>query len=56
VDAVPKIVGHALLASAFFFCLQRFVLGENFETSLIWAVAGAGGAAALAWLQQRRGG
>ena len=50
-----KIAGHALLASVFFFCLQRYFLSETFETSVIWAIAGGGGAALLAWMQQRRG-
>ena len=44
------------LPSAFFFCLQKFVLGESLETSVIWAIAGGGGAGLLAWLQHRRGG
>jgi hypothetical protein len=52
----PKIAGHSLLAGAFFFCLQQFVLGQSLETSVIWAIAGGGGAALLAWLQHRRGG
>jgi hypothetical protein len=55
-NAAPKIAGHVLLASAFFFCLQKFVLGESLETSIIWAIAGGGGAGLLAWLQHRRGG
>jgi len=54
--AAPRIAGHALVASAFFFGLQKFMLGESLETSLIWAIAGGGGAALLAWLQHRRGG
>ena len=53
--AAPKIAGHALIASVFFYCLQRYVLGESLEISVIWAMAGGGGAALLAWLQQRRG-
>lgn len=44
-----------MLAGAFFFCLQRFALGESLETSAIWGIAGAAGAAVLAWMQQRRG-
>ncbi len=55
-SAVTKVVGHVLVASACFFCLQLFVLGQSFETSVIWAIAGGGGAALLSWLQQRRGG
>jgi hypothetical protein len=51
-----RIVGHALVAGAFFFCLQRFVLSQSIDTSVIWSVAGGGGAALLAWLQLRRGG
>jgi hypothetical protein len=48
VDAAPRIVGHALMAGAFFFCLQKFALGESLATSVIWALAGAAGAAVLA--------
>jgi hypothetical protein len=44
------------MAGAFFFCLQQFVLSQSLETSVIWAIAGGGGAALLAWLQHRRGG
>lgn len=44
------------MASAFFFCLQYFVLGESRETSVVWGVMGGAAAALLAWLQQRRGG
>jgi len=44
------------MAGAFFFCLQYFVLGENREASLVWALAGGAAAAILAWMQQRRGG
>jgi hypothetical protein len=54
-NAAPRIAGHALLAGAFFFCLQRFVLGESFETGAIWAIGGGGGAAFLAWRQYRSG-
>jgi hypothetical protein len=52
----PRIAGHALLACAFFFCLQYLVLAQPIDTSVIWAIAGGGGAALLAWLQQRRNG
>ena len=52
--AIPMIAGHALIASAFFFCLQRFVLGESLRTVAIWPIAGGGGSALLAWLRQRR--
>jgi hypothetical protein len=50
-----KIAGHAVAAAVFFFGLQRFVLGETLETSLVWAIAGAAGAALLAWMQHQRG-
>jgi hypothetical protein len=49
-----RIAGHAVVAGVFFFCLQRFALGETLENSAIWGIAGAGGAALLAWMQQRR--
>jgi hypothetical protein len=55
-NAAPKIAGHALLAGAFFFCLQKFVLGESLEPSILWGIGGACGAALLAWVQHRRGG
>ncbi len=55
-NATLMMAGHALLAGIFFFCLQRFVLGQSLESSLIWGLAGAAGAATLAWMQQRRGG
>ncbi len=51
---IARIAGHALVAGAFFFLLQSFVLGEGRETSLIWGIAGGAAAALLAWLQQRR--
>jgi hypothetical protein len=54
--AAPRIVGHAIVAAVFFFGLQRYVLGENLEISLIWTIAGGCGAAVLAWLQHRREG
>jgi hypothetical protein len=54
--AAPRIAGHVLVAGAFFYVLQRFVLDQSHETGVIWAVAGGGGAALLAWLQHRRGG
>jgi hypothetical protein len=54
--AAPRIAGHVLFAGAFFYVLQRFVLDQSHETGVIWAVAGGGGAALLAWLQHRRGG
>jgi hypothetical protein len=54
--AAAKIAGHALLAGVFFFFLQYFLLSQTVETSVIWAIAAAAGAALLAWLQHRRSG
>ena len=45
---------HALAAAAIFFAFQRYGLNATLETSMLWAVAGAVGAAALAWSQRRR--
>jgi hypothetical protein len=47
---------HGLVAAAFFFVLQRFVLNQSFETSLLWGGLLGAGAAAIAWQQMRRGG
>ena len=55
-QAAPRIAGHALAASAFFFCFQYFGFAQTLETSLIWAIMGGAAAGFLAWLQQRRGG
>jgi hypothetical protein len=53
--AMSRIVGHALLAATFFFCLQRFVNGAELQTSLTWAAIAAIAAAALAYSQISRG-
>lgn len=45
---------HAAVAAAFFFALQRFIMGAQIETAAVWALAGAGGAAFLAWHQASR--
>lgn len=45
---------HSALAAAFFFSLQRWALNQSLETSLVWAVVAAVGAAWLAWSQQNR--
>jgi len=50
-----KMIGHALVAGVFFFCLQRFLMGETFDSSMIWAIAGSFAAAVLAWMQHQRG-
>ncbi len=52
---VMKIVGHALLAGVFFFGFQRFVMAADLQTSAMWAIFAAIGAAALAYSQSRRG-
>ena len=48
-----RLVVHIVLAAAFFFSLQRFMMKESLEVSLIWAVIGGAGAAWLAWRQVR---
>ena len=45
---------HSAGAAAFFFALQYLGWKQSVETSLIWAAAGAVGAAMLAWSQTRR--
>jgi hypothetical protein len=54
-NAAFRIAGHALMASAFFFSLQYFLLSQTLDTSVVWAAGGGAAAALLAWLQQRRG-
>ena len=48
-----RLVVHVVLAATFFFSLQRFMMKESLEVSLIWAAIGGGGAAWLAWRQGR---
>lgn len=45
---------HAVVAAGFFFALNRFALGQPFETSLMWGVIAAPFAAYLAYQQSRR--
>jgi hypothetical protein len=45
---------HALGAGAFFFLLQRYALNATLDTSLLWALAFGGCAAALAYMQSNR--
>ena len=49
-----RIAMHAAAACAFIFVLQRFVLNQTLETSLLWAFFFAAAAAVLAWTQGRR--
>ena len=44
---------HAATGGVFGFLLQRYALGADLQTSLIWAGAFFGGAGALAWQQSR---
>ena len=53
---VTMMLVHSAGAAAAFYLFQRFALGASVETSALWAVAGAIGAAVLAWSQHRRGG
>ena len=48
------IVLHALMAAAFIFLLQRYVMSASLELSLLWALAFGGGAAGLAYKQSNR--
>ena len=45
---------HALTAGAFGFLLQRFALGADLQTSLVWAGAFCVGGGLVAWQQSRR--
>lgn len=49
-----RLVLHVVLAAAFFFSLQRFMMKESLEVSLVWAAVGGIGAGVLAWTQSRR--
>ncbi len=53
-DRLKWMFVHGAGAAAFFFALQRWAMRESVETSLIWAAAGAIGAAWLAWTQTGR--
>jgi hypothetical protein len=52
-DLAFRMLAHAALAAVVFFAFQRYALGSTLETSALWSVAGAVGAAVLAWSQQR---
>jgi hypothetical protein len=45
---------HAVMAGAFIFLLQRYVMSATLELSLLWALAFGGGAAGLAYKQSNR--
>jgi len=45
---------HAVVAGAFFFLLQRYVLDASLDSSLLWALAFGGCAAGLAYMQSNR--
>ena len=51
-----RMLMHALAAGAIFLAFQRYGLGATLETSVLWGIGGAVGAAALTWSQHRRGG
>lgn len=42
---------HATIAGVFFFVFQRYGMQASLETSVMWALALAAGAAALSWRQ-----
>ena len=52
--SLATIALHAVTAGAFGYLLQRFALGADLQTSLIWAGAFCGGAGVLAWQQSKR--
>jgi hypothetical protein len=57
VDPVKRlryITLHAATAGAFIFLLQRYVLDASLDSSLLWALAFGGCAAALAYTQSNR--
>jgi hypothetical protein len=45
---------HATTAAAFFFALQYWGFQTSLDLSIVWAIAGALGAAYLSWSQQSR--
>ena len=45
---------HAVVAGAFFFLLQRYVLDASLDSSLLWALTFGGCAAGLAYMQSNR--
>jgi hypothetical protein len=47
---------HALCAALFFASIQKFVVKSSTEIMLVWALAGAIGAAWLSWKQTGGGG
>ena len=50
---VPMAV-HATIAAVVFYSLNRFVLGQPLETSLVWGAVSAPFAAYVAYTQARR--
>ena len=53
--AMARIFLHAIAAAVIFFMFQRFAVAASVQTSLIWGIAGALGAAYLAWSHERSG-
>ena len=51
---VRYIVLHALLAAAFIFVLNHFILKTELQSSLTWALVFGAMAAGLAWQQTKR--
>ena len=54
-SATARIVLHAIAAAVIFFLFQHFALASSLQTSLLWGIAGALGAAYLAWSHEQRG-
>jgi hypothetical protein len=44
---------HAVVAGAFFFLLQRYVMNASLDTSLLWALTFGACAAGLAYMQSK---
>jgi hypothetical protein len=51
---VRYIVLHALVAAAFIFVLNHFILKTELQSSLTWALVFGAMAAGLAWQQTKR--
>jgi hypothetical protein len=49
-----RIALHAVAAGAFMFLLQRYAMSVSLDSSLLWALAFGGCAAALAFMQSNR--
>jgi hypothetical protein len=53
-EQMTDVALKGVVAAAFFFVLQYFILKASFDTSLFWTIALGGGAGLLAWNQHTR--